>query len=346
MRMFVIMSLAVVPIVSGQTLQPRPVVTIGGATANPDDELVKVTAARRLPDGRIVVAIRDPIELRVYSPAGRLINRIGRRGGGPGEFRAAVTIPHADNDSIVTYTDGYNRFGVFAPSGKLIREYEERVQTAPPLLLNRALLNVPGGTVNGCARAVMMALPRLTPANLYEVFPDRSGHLWAHALQDPTWRVYSQAGPFLGSITLPLGARALDFGANYMLVHMRDADDLEQVVEFRVNIPAGAVRPPCAARRDAFPLVPSDNPRATELKLVFQQMMVANEVAFSNTSYYPSTAEALQLKPSGGTVVGVLEGGRGGYANVVLDTRSSLVCLMRVGSGSYQWPEGVTFCGN
>lgn len=344
MRMIIIASLLLAETLSGQVLQPRPVVTIGGATANPDDELVRVTGARRLPDGRIVVAIADPIELRVYNPAGRIVNRIGRRGGGPGEFRAPVTIPYADNDSLVTYTDGHNRFGVFAPSGKLIREYE-RVDASPPVLLNRGLLRSPSGSVNGCARAVMMALPRVVPANLYEVFADQSGHFWAHALQDRTWRVYSQAGPFLGTVTLPPGVRVLDFGADYMLVHTRDANDLEQVVEFRVNVPPGAVRPPCAARRDAFPLASADDARAVELKMVLQEAMVANEVVFSNVAHYPKTADSLNLKPSGGTVVGVIEASQGGYANVVLDTRSSMVCVIRVGSGFYRWPEGITFCG-
>jgi hypothetical protein len=346
MRMTLIASLLLAPALSAQTLQPRAVVVLGGATADPNDELVRVSAARRLPDGRIVVALGDPLEMRVYDRTGKILNRIGRRGGGPGEFRAPLSIPHADNDSITTYTDGHNRLAVFAPDGKLIHEREQRVNPTPPLLLRRALLHAPNGIANGCARSVIMALPLVTPANLYEVFPDRSGHFWVHALHDPTWRVYSQAGPLLGTITLPRGARVLDSGTGYMLVHLRDADDLEQVVEFRVDVPAGPARPPCAARRDAFPLVSSDNGRAAELKQVIKDVMVANEVAFSNTSYYPRTADSLQLKPAGGIVVGVIEGGRGGYANVVLDTRTTLACVIQVGSGSFRWPEAVTFCGS
>jgi hypothetical protein len=346
MRTIVLTALLLAPPVSAQVLQPRPVITLGGATADPDDELVRVTGARRLPDGRIVVAIGNPIELRVYSPAGRLVNRIGRRGGGPGEFRAAVTIPYADNDSIVTYTDGHSRLAVFAPDGKLLRDDEQQVAAAPPLLLNRALLHAPGSIANGCARAVMMALPRVAPANLHEVFPDRSGHLWAHALHDRTWRVYSQAGPFLGSVTLPPGARVLDFGANFMLVHMRDTDDLEQVVEYRVSIPAGAVRPACAARSDTFPLLPATDARTTALRQVLREAMTANEVVFSNIAHYPSTADSLQLKLPAGTVARVIEASRGGYTNAILDARSSLVCVVRVGSGSFLWREGTIFCGN
>jgi len=346
MRLTIIALLSMAPAMSAQTLAATPVVTIGGAMANTNDELVKVTGARRLPDGRIVVAIGDPIEVRVYDHAGTFINRFGRKGGGPGEFRAPVSIRYADNDSIVTYTDGYNRFAIFAPSGRLIREYKEEAAPAPPALLHRALLRSPGGIVNGCARAVMMALPLVTPARLDEVFPDHSGHFWAHPLQDRTWRVYSQAAAFLGTITLPPGATVLDAGTGYLLAHQHDADDVEEVIEYRVNVPAGPARPPCATRRDTFSLVSADHGRAAEFKPVFREAMTANEVVFSNVAHYPGTADSLQLKLPAGTALGVIEASRTGYADVVLDTRSSLACVMRIGSGSFPWPEGVIFCGN
>lgn len=329
-----------------RALPARPVVTIGGAMANPNDELVKVTGARRLPDGRIVVAIGNPIELRVYDPSGKLINRIGRKGGGPGEFRSAVSIPYADNDSLVTYNGFYGRFAVFRPDGKVIHEYEQRMATRPPPLLHRAVLHSPAGVVNGCVRAVIMSLPLVTPANLHEVIPDRSGHLWAHALRDRDWRVYSQAGPLLGTVTLPAGATVFDLGADYMLAHLRDADDIEEVVEFRVNVPAGAIAPPCAARRDSFPMTATDVARVTQLKQLLRQAMTANEVVFSDVAHYPATADSLRLKLPAETQLQVIEASGQGYANVVLDTRSTLFCVLRVGYGSFFWPDGVIFCGD
>jgi hypothetical protein len=331
---------------SAQTLPVRPVLTIGGAMANPNDELVKVNAARRLPDGRIVVALRNPIEVRVYDRQGKLTTRIGRKGGGPGEFRAAVSLPYADNDSVVTFTDNYNRFEVFALNGKLIHEYERKPAALPPPLLHRALFRSPDGTVNGCARAVMLALPLATPTNLTEVFPDRSGHLWAHALQSRDWRVYSLAGAFLGTVSLPPGATVLDLGADYMLAHLLDADDLEQVVEFRVAVPPGTTRPPCATRSDSFAPVPADVGRAAELKQVLREVMKANEMVFSNVAHYPRTTDSLQLRLPSGTAIGVIEASGFGYANVVLDTRSTLVCVIRVAQGSFYWPDGIIFCGN
>jgi hypothetical protein len=346
MRLTVVASLLLAHAVSAQTLQSHPVVAIGGAAANTNDELVKVTGARRLPDGHIVVAIGNPIELRVYDRSGKLISRIGRKGSGPGEFRTAVAIPYADNDSIVTFTVNYNRFEVFQPSGKLIHEYEQKTAPWPPPLLHRALLRSPGGIVNGCARAVMMALPLVTPANLYEVIPDGSGHLWAHAMQSREWRVYSLAGPFLGTVTLPPGATVLDLGADYMLAHMRDADDFEQVVEFRVSVPAGAIAPLCAAKRDSFPFASTNIARVTQLKQVLRDAMAANEVFFGDAARYPKTADSLRMKLPGGTGVRVIEASGRGYATAVLDTQSTLVCVIRVADGSFNWPDGITFCGN
>lgn len=343
MRVTIIISLLLAPALSAQALQLRPVVTIGGAAANTDDELVKVSGARRLPDGRIVVAIADPIELRVYDSSGKLSRRIGRKGGGPGEFRASVSLPYVDNDSIVTYTNRFNRFEVFAPSGKLIREYVKEAEW-PPLLLHRALLRSTDGVVNGCARAVMMALPQTTPANLYEVIPDRRGHLWAHALHEREWRVYSQAGPFLGTVTLPPNAKVLDLGAGYILAHLRDADGFEQVVEFRVNVPAGKIAPPCAAGRDSFALASTDDGRVADLKRLLRDGMMANELFFSENARYPESADSLRLKLPGGSIFKVIEASRRGYVNVALDERSTLVCAIRVGDGSFNWPEVKMFC--
>ncbi len=346
MRFLIIASLVVAPAASAQTLPARPVVTIGGAMANTNDEPVKITGARRLPDGRIVVALGDPIELRVYDAAGRLVRRIGRKGGGPGEFRGAISIPYADNDSIVTFADNYHRATVFHPDGTLIHGYDETAASWPPPLLHRAFLRAPGGVVNGCARAVMMALPLATPANLYEVIPDRSGHFWAHALGDRQWRVYALAGSLLGIVTLPPDAAVLDLGANYMLTESRDDDGFEQVIEYRVNVPTGSMSPPCAARRDSFPLTSTDVARINQLKQVLRDAMKANELVYSNVAHYPRTDDSLQLKLPAAIRVRVIEASRQGYADAALDTRSTLFCVIRVGTGSFAWPDMVTSCGN
>ncbi len=342
-RLALLAAAAPVP-VSAQSLPSRVEVTIGGAMANTGDELVKVTAARRLPDGRIVVAIGDPIEVRVYSPAGTLLDRIGRRGGGPGEFRSIVSIPYADDDSIVTYTDRYARYEVFRPGGKLIHEYTDTLPARAPPMLHRAILLVPDGVANGCARRVMLSLPSTPAADLHEVIPDRSGHLWAHAIGGREWRVYSQAGPLQGTVMLPPGSTVFDVGAGYLLTESHDADGFEQVVEYRVALPAGAVAPPCAAGVESFPHASTSAPRGAQLTRVLQQAMVANEVAYSDLAHYPRSADSLRLTLPAETVLRVIEASNRGYADAVLDARSTLFCVVRVGAGSFNWPEAEVFC--
>jgi hypothetical protein len=65
-------------------------VDIGGETGTPGDELENLAATDviRLASGRL--AVPNGHEVRFYSADGRLVARAGRRGEGPGEFRAFV----------------------------------------------------------------------------------------------------------------------------------------------------------------------------------------------------------------------------------------------------------------
>lgn len=53
----------------------------------------------------------------VFSPDGRVVRTIGRRGSGPGEFRTLRTVQVIAGDSLLTFDSGLGRVAVFAPHG-------------------------------------------------------------------------------------------------------------------------------------------------------------------------------------------------------------------------------------
>jgi len=67
-------------------LDPNPVFSIGGATEDPAYILSDVVGGLVLDDGRVVLADRFTNGLRMYSPDGTFLEKVGGEGGGPGEF--------------------------------------------------------------------------------------------------------------------------------------------------------------------------------------------------------------------------------------------------------------------
>lgn len=81
-------------------------------------EFVSVSDAVRLTDGRIIVSAER--EIRIFSPQGTLMGRVGRDGDGPGEFRASPQIAKLDGDSIAAYDFRMRRVTLYSPEFDLI----------------------------------------------------------------------------------------------------------------------------------------------------------------------------------------------------------------------------------
>lgn len=108
---------AVWPEGGGWHLSPEPLVEIGALDGAPEDQLFRVVGARRLGDGRIVVANSGTHELRFYDAQGRHLRSVGREGEGPGEFRGLGAIHRYTADSIVAYDFRLRRLSIFDADG-------------------------------------------------------------------------------------------------------------------------------------------------------------------------------------------------------------------------------------
>ena len=67
-------------------LSQAPVLTIGAGGA-PKTEFARLSDAFRLPNGHVVVANGNPLEMRIFDERGKFLRTFGRQGSGPGEFQ-------------------------------------------------------------------------------------------------------------------------------------------------------------------------------------------------------------------------------------------------------------------
>ncbi|MGH7553985.1 MAG: 6-bladed beta-propeller [Longimicrobiales bacterium] len=138
------------PLGQAWQLADSPRVVIGLEDGDPRYLLDGVGGAVRLSDGRIVIANTGSVELRVYDGQGRYLQTIGRRGGGPGEFRRPDHIRRAAGDTIEVWDAMLGPISVFDPQGRYVRrENVDRDRVMDVIGLSRAterLTPLPDGT--------------------------------------------------------------------------------------------------------------------------------------------------------------------------------------------------------
>lgn len=102
-------------------LDPQAELVLGREGGPPEALLDGVRAAVRLADGSVAVADRSQ-QVRVFAGDGTLVRRIGRRGAGPGEFRALNMLRALDGDTLMAFDAQPDRVSYFSPGGELLRE--------------------------------------------------------------------------------------------------------------------------------------------------------------------------------------------------------------------------------
>jgi len=95
----------------GWELAQEPTLVLGGPDAPGGEELWRVTALARLPDGSIAVALGEAAVVRIYGPDGTLLATVGRAGRGPGEFERPFSVAAAPPDTLLVLDgNGLQRF--------------------------------------------------------------------------------------------------------------------------------------------------------------------------------------------------------------------------------------------
>ncbi len=107
--------------------------SIGSRDAEGPELFGYVAGVLRQSSGNIIVADGKALELRLFSPMGRFLGTIGRKGAGPGEFQQIAQIGRCAGDSIFVYDPSLFRMSVFDPQGKYVRGDDIREWTPDDL---------------------------------------------------------------------------------------------------------------------------------------------------------------------------------------------------------------------
>ena len=99
----------------------EPVLDLGVADGDPQEQFAQVVDALRLSDGTLLVADGQANEIRAFDAQGKYLRTVGRKGGGPGEFEWLSGMYLLPGDSVAAYDYQSNRLSFFSQSGALAR---------------------------------------------------------------------------------------------------------------------------------------------------------------------------------------------------------------------------------
>jgi hypothetical protein len=93
---------------------------IGADSREPGEQLFGAFAAATLSDGRVVIANAGTSEIKVFDSDGSLLDVLGSRGQGPGEFEGLGGLRVTPEDTIVAWHAGAQARARFSPHGELV----------------------------------------------------------------------------------------------------------------------------------------------------------------------------------------------------------------------------------
>jgi hypothetical protein len=97
----------------GWSVDPVPLLDIGGLDAPEEAQLFQVNGGTRLEDGRLAVASSGTHDIRVFGPDAELQARFGTEGSGPGELQGATLVGRRGADTLVVFDADLSRINWF-----------------------------------------------------------------------------------------------------------------------------------------------------------------------------------------------------------------------------------------
>jgi hypothetical protein len=144
-------------------------------------------------------------------------------------------------------------------------------------------------------------------------------------------------------VAIPKGFELVEAGDDFVLGVEHDAMDQELVRVYsltRTGNPAPPRKEPLA------PLIARRNPGEGSLLADFRNLMMAQEVFYSNHASYTTDADSLAFTPATGAEVLILHGDKRRWAAILYDRKAGSTCGISVGfPAPAGWVDGYPFCG-
>jgi hypothetical protein len=106
----------------GWRIGDAPEVEVGVAEGAPAHQFGRITGSTRLSNGVLVVADAGAGQVRAFTPDGRHLWTLGRKGGGPGEFEGMGRVVRTRGDTVAVWDSRHRRVTFVAPDGSLAGE--------------------------------------------------------------------------------------------------------------------------------------------------------------------------------------------------------------------------------
>jgi hypothetical protein len=310
-----------------------------------------------LGNGNIAVLDGGVAQLRFYDPKGQHIRTTGRKGSGPGEFRAPARIYRTHADTRLFFDGGTLMESTVDTAGVFVRAVRFEVEPNQPFkrdawLWRRVFVDGPVRTSDrGAVAAALERLPAMEAADSFLfVKIDGFGRLWTrHEPHDPehpsTWHVFGASGQPLGVIRTPPRFQIQDIGTNRLAGRGWDELGVEHVQVFAYDAPPPPQRSTLPVPDD-LDLSPGPRPLRRDIAGMLRNATSQQEIFYSMNSRYAWRADQLQWpEDMKGFSAHITASGPRGYTMIIFNANDGGACGVASGTGGpVGWTPGVILC--
>jgi hypothetical protein len=342
------------------SIDPAPSLEIGTLEGDPSYTFDNVVGVVTLPSGEIAVADAGASEVRIFSPEGTFVRRVGRRGEGPGEFTNLMRVYPGEGDSIQA-ADGYPaRLMFFDAAGGYARQLMAAEVTSDSLFPLDSWLHgrfwVEGALTEedrAPVRAALDRLPAPTSPAFRRVRVSEGGALW---IQEPagseaatrTWTIADDSGTPTSTIDLPARFEPYEVRGASLTGRWLDESDVHYVRRYSVSPTDERRAKPAWLTASAAALAPpttTDQEFRATIVSGIKQMASAQEIHYSRSRTYTVEIDSLEWERPEGMEAHFVNADSRGWTAVFTHAELDRICGLTYGANAPAgWPGGFVLC--